>query len=93
MSGFEDLKELDRRAQAMPEVKVDVADAVLARLRKGEPLDLRITGESAPIRILAGASLLAVAAALVVVVIVWTTLDTHVDPVDPVTQQTSEWLL
>jgi hypothetical protein len=93
MSDLDKLKELDRRAQAGPGPRIDVAGEVLARIRMGERADLRIVGDTGPIRVLAAASLVAVAAALAVVVIVWTTMDTHVESIDMVTQQTAEWLL
>lgn len=95
MNDFEKLKELDRRAQeagGQGEARMDVAGAVLMRIRAGERPDQQIIGDNAPIRILAGASLLAVAAALVVMVMVWAMMDTSVDSIDMVAQHTSEWM-
>jgi hypothetical protein len=96
MNELEKIKELDRLAGraggADAVAQMDVTGAVLARIRGGEQGDPRILGDGAPIRILAGASLLGVAAALVVVVMVWAMMDAPVDSIDMVAQQTTEWL-
>ncbi len=93
MTDLEKLKELDRRAKNLPHPMIDVTGAVLTRVRAGERADARIMGDAGPIGILAGASLVAVAAALVVVVVVWMTMDSSLDSIETVAQQTTEWLL